>query len=109
MLASIFMTIKFSGFDWDNGNADKCRKHGVSTATIEQLFLGPFDVFPDPGHSTDEVRYYATALDGSGRRLLVVFTLRHKGNSLLVRPISARYMHKKESEHYEKAIAQTHQ
>jgi uncharacterized DUF497 family protein len=39
---------------------------------------------------------------GNGRRVFLVFTLRRKGNEQLVRPISARYMHKREIESYEK-------
>jgi uncharacterized DUF497 family protein len=31
-----------------------------------------------------------------------VFTLRRKGDKQMIRPISARYMHKKEIESYEK-------
>lgn len=31
-----------------------------------------------------------------------MFTLRHKGDEVLIRPISDRYMHKKEIEAYEK-------
>ena len=34
--------------------------------------------------------------------MFTVFTLRHKGNAMLIRPISARYMHKKEIAAYEK-------
>jgi uncharacterized DUF497 family protein len=28
--------MEFDGFDWDAGNREKCRKHGVSTAEIEE-------------------------------------------------------------------------
>jgi uncharacterized protein len=38
---------------------------------------------------------------GNGRRVFLVFTLRGKGDKQLIRPISARYMHKKEIESYE--------
>jgi uncharacterized DUF497 family protein len=38
----------------------------------------------------------------SRRRVFLVFTLRRKGDKQLIRPISARYMHKKEIESYEK-------
>ena len=47
----------------------------------------------------------------SGRNQLLTFaytiayhscTLRYEGDELLIRPISARYMHKKEMEAYEK-------
>ncbi len=34
--------------------------------------------------------------------MFIVLTLRRKGDELLIRPISARHMHKKEIEEYEK-------
>jgi len=34
--------------------------------------------------------------------VFIVFTVRRKGDELLIRPISARYMHKKETDAYEK-------
>jgi uncharacterized DUF497 family protein len=41
-----------SGFDWDDGNREKCQKHGVSIREIEGLFAGPVMVLPDAAHST---------------------------------------------------------
>jgi uncharacterized DUF497 family protein len=32
------MTLHVNGFDWDQGNRAKCEKHGLSVATIEDLF-----------------------------------------------------------------------
>jgi len=32
------INLQISGFDWDAGNKNKCQKHGVSQAEIEQLF-----------------------------------------------------------------------
>lgn len=71
-----------SEFDWDRGNRAKCQKHGVSLAEIEALFRGAVAVFPDPKHSP------------------VAFTIRVRGTQRFIRPISARYMHQKEVEHY---------
>ncbi len=34
--------------------------------------------------------------------MFIVFTLRRKGDEMLIRPSSARYMHKKEIDAYEK-------
>ena len=64
--------MKIAGFDWDDGNWPKCGKHGVSRAEIEQVLLGEPVVMADP----------------------------HPGEPRL-RPISARYMHQKEIDHYE--------
>ena len=95
-----------AGFEWDDGNRDKCRKHGVSLAAIESVFHGPVAVFPDPVHSAQEERFKAIGRTGTGRCVLVVFTLRVRRGARFIRPLSARYMHKKEVLYYEKAIAQ---
>lgn len=92
-----------AGFEWDRGNTEKCQKHGVSIAEIEHLFRGPVMVLPDHGHSTDmEERRLAIGRTLLGRHVLVAFTLRRRGARTYIRPISARYMHKKEVDYYEK-------
>lgn len=95
-----------TGFDWDQGNLEKCQKHGVDIAAIESLFHQAIAVFPDISHSTGEDRLIGIGKTKKGRHVFVAFTLRTVGNAVLIRPISARYMHKKEVDHYEKAIAQ---
>jgi uncharacterized DUF497 family protein len=92
-------------FDWDAGNREKCRKHGVSTAEIEAMLSKPFAVFPDPAHSGIEERFKAIGTNEIGRYIFAVFTLRSRSDGLLIRPISARYMRRKEVVHYEKEIA----
>lgn len=94
-----------AGFDWDDANRDKCRKHGISLAAIESLFRRPVSVFPDPAHSTVETRFKAIGTTDDGRSVLIVFTLRRRGGDTLIRPISARYMHRKEIEHFEEEAA----
>jgi uncharacterized DUF497 family protein len=96
-------TESFAGFDWDTGNRQKCRKHGVSLAQIESVFNDdrPVIVLPDVGHSSGEHRRRAIGQTGAGRYVFVVFTIRSKGGKRYIRPISARYMHPKEVEHYE--------
>jgi uncharacterized DUF497 family protein len=93
---------KFSGFDWDAGNRSKCRKHGLSVAQIERLFESSVAVLPDVGHSQREPRFRAIGRDANGRAVFVVFTMRQRAGALLIRPISARYMHRKEIASYEK-------
>jgi uncharacterized DUF497 family protein len=97
------MAMDFSGFDWDHGNRTKCRKHGVSTETIEALFRGGVIILPDEAHSQIERRFKAIGRTDEGRMIFAVFTFRRREGALLIRPISARYMHKKEIEHYEKS------
>jgi uncharacterized DUF497 family protein len=98
------MDLGVFGFEWDKSNRDKCQKHGVSLAAIESLFDGPLLVFRDAAHSGSEERLKAIGSTKGGRGVLVVFTLRKRGDATFVRPVSARYMHRKEVEHYEKEI-----
>ena len=97
--------MEFSGFDWDAGNRKKCQKHGVSSAEIESLFHRAVKIAPDLQHSQDEERFKAVGVTDAGRHILVVFTLRRRGHEILIRPVSARYMHKKEVAYYEKETA----
>ncbi len=62
-------------------------------------------VFPDPAHSVAEERLIGIGKNEQERHILVVFTLRKRKGGTVIRPISARYMHRKEVEHYEKEIA----
>jgi uncharacterized protein len=43
----------------------------------------------------------AVGRNSRGRAMFVVFTMRQKDGKRLIRPLSARYMHKKEIEGYE--------
>ncbi len=88
------------GFDWDEANRKKCRKHGVSIREIESVFTDrPVLILPDP--HADEQRLRAIGKTSSGRYAFVVFTIRRKGGQNFIRPISARYMHSKEVSNYE--------
>ena len=96
------MTVSFEGFDWDAGNVQKCQKHGVEIEIIEALFRSSaLLVQPDESNSGAEVRFRGIGRTESGRGIFVVFTLR-AGGRRLIRPISARYMHKKEIATFEK-------
>jgi len=91
------------GFEWDNGNARKNEKHGVTQPEIEQIFFRqPLIIAPDVKHSSTESRYHALGRTDENRWLQVTFTLRLSGT--LIRPISARPMHRKERPIYEKAL-----
>lgn len=49
-----------TGFDWDEGNARKNERHGVTKAEIEQAFVNaPLVLTPDQKHSTTEARHHA--------------------------------------------------
>ena len=97
--------MEIAGFDWDDGNRSKCQQHGVSKPAIESVFRGSIAVLPDPLHSKSEERFTAIGKSDDGRWIFLVFTLRTRRGMRLVRPISARFMHKREVEHYEKETA----
>ena len=89
------------GFEWDAGNARKNEKHGVSQSEAEQVFFDPrLLIVADPRHSADEPRYHAlgTTLDRS--HLQITFTL--GSERTLIRVISAREMHRKERQIYDR-------
>jgi uncharacterized protein len=89
------------GFEWDAGNARKNEKHGVSQSEAEQVF---FDarllMVADPRHSVDEPRYHALGTTLDRRHLHITFTLRAEGT--LIRVVSARDMHRKERQIYDR-------
>ena len=97
------------GFDWDHGNREKCQRHGVTIPEIEAAFQATIEMAPDPSHSGSEDRFRTVYRTAKGRALFVVFTLRHAAGKVLVRPISARFMHRKEIDSYEEAISRIHE
>jgi uncharacterized DUF497 family protein len=96
------MDFSFEGFDWDAGNVEKCRAHGVSVAEIESALIGKaLVVVRDGKHSRNESRYIGVGRTVNGRDLFVGFTWRTVAGRKLLRPITARYMHRNEAERYE--------
>ena len=88
------------GFGWDEGNAWKNEKHGVSQSDAEQAFFdAKLLIVPDAGHSATEPRFHALGATVDGRRLHITFTLRDNG--MRIRVISARDMHRRERQYYE--------
>jgi len=90
--------LRFSGFDWDSGNWPKCGKHGVSRAEIETMLQGAPKVWKDPYPYED--RFRAIGQAGDGRSIFVVLVKREIDGIMKLRPLSARYMHQKEIDHY---------
>ena len=91
-----------TGFDWDDGNARKNDKHGVSMAEAEQVFFNvPLLLLEDESHSQSEIRLHALGQTDVGRGLHITFTLRQAGT--LIRVISARDLHRKERAIYDQA------
>ncbi len=93
---------QITGFDWDDGNARKNEKHGVTQSEAEEIFFSqPLLLLDDLQHRDQEARYHALGKTLEGRLLHVTFTLRDRGS--LIRVISARDMHRKERSIYEQA------
>jgi uncharacterized protein len=103
------MELEIVGFDWDDANREKCQKHGVSLAAIESLFHREIAVFSDADHSQNEERFKAIGKTDAGRPVLIVFALRKRNSETFIRPISARHMHQKEIDYYEKEAAKAAQ
>jgi uncharacterized DUF497 family protein len=87
-----------TGFDWDEGNANKnWFKHKVTPSECEQVFFNqPLVVQDDLKHSNNENRYFALGQTDLRRTLFVIFTVRNN----LIRVISARDMNRKERKVY---------
>jgi len=98
------MNVQVTGIEWDKGNQEKCQKHGVTREEIEVILMQKHSYLaPDEQHSEHELRYLAIGRSPlNDRPLFIVFTIREHSNGLWLRPISARYMHKKEAKEYEK-------
>lgn len=97
-------TIEHDGLDWDDGNTAKIEAR-VPLEVLEDFFKQELLVKEDLRHSFSEERFMAMGYTKEPKRcLFVAFTVRTKGDETLIRPISARYTHKKEEEAYEKEI-----
>ena len=98
--------VAFSGFAWNKANHSKCQKHGVSVAEVEHVLAHAATlIVPDLKNSRAEPRFLAIGRTETGRYAFVVFTPRQTRGGIFMRPISARYMHRKEIKKYEQEIA----
>ena len=93
--------MEVQGFDWDDGNREKCQSHGLSLEEIESVFSKEPHVLVNAKHVAEEERYHAVGVTKEGKHAFIVFAFRKGQYGTLIRPISARYMHKKEIDHYE--------
>ena len=102
------MKDRIAGFDWDEGNTAKCQKHGVSIEEIEAVLENRTRVAPDLKHSYEEQRFIAVERNQDGRPMFIAFTFRERFGQTLIRPVSARFMHKEEIEKYETSSNTSH-
>lgn len=91
------MAIEIRGFDWDEANLRKLRKHGVTQEEAEALFYGAPHIDEGAYEKRGEKRYRCLGTTAVGRRLAAFFTIRRG----LIRNISVRPMRKKERMLYE--------
>jgi len=66
-------------FDWDDGNREKCRKHGLPLAEIEYVLAHSETlIVPDVRNSEYEPRFIAIGRNREGRYTFVAFTPRRR-------------------------------
>ena len=66
------------------------------------MLTGDPRVAPDVAHSPTEDRFIAVGRTRENRPVFVALTFRMKHGRMFIRPVSARHMHRKELERYEK-------
>ena len=87
-------------FEWDEGNKDKPKKHGVTIGEAEEAFFDDNKVvFSDWIHSAKEKRFTLLGKTRRERLLNIIYTIRRKK----IRIITARDINGKEGQLYEKA------
>lgn len=87
-------------FDWDGGNRDKPKKHGITIEEAEEAFFDDNKVvFSDWEHSTKEKRFTLLGKTRKERLLNITYTIRKKK----IRIITARDINRREVRLYEKA------
>ena len=87
-------------FEWDMGNSEKPKKHGLTLEETEEAFFDDNKiVFGDWKHSTDEKRNTLLGKTKRGKLLNITYTVRRNK----IRVITARPVNRKEVPLYEKA------
>src|SRR3989344_5147434 len=86
-------------FEWDQGNSEKPKKHGLTLEEVEEAFFDDNKaVFGDWKHSLTEQRITLLGKTKEGKLLNVTYTMRKNK----IRVITARSINKKEMLLYEK-------
>jgi len=86
-------------FEWDKGNSEKPKKHGLNLEEVEEAFFDDNKViFEDWKHSTTEQRITLLGKTKKGQLLNITYTIRKNK----IRVITARPVHRKEVPLYEK-------
>ena len=92
-VTSNFDTVKLTGFQWDEGNLDHIRKHGVEYSECEEVFLNKsLIILFDEKHSKSEGRFKVFGVSSGGRKLALAITIRKNK----IRVVTARDQNRKE-------------
>lgn len=87
-------------FEWDDGNSDKPKKHGLTLEETEEAFFDENKIiFTDWKHSKTEKRITLLGKTKTGKLLNITYTVRDSK----IRVITARPINKKEVKLYEEA------
>jgi len=95
--------LRVNGFEWDDGNRDKCQNMASRSRKSKTCLCAALVLRPIPNIPAEEERLIAVGKTTAGRSLFAAFTIRTKGGRILIRVVTARYMHEKEIAAYEKA------
>ncbi len=101
----LFDRASVHGVEWDEGNRSKCQKHGMTIADVEHVLMEGRAIFVPARSGSDDERLVAIGVTAAGRYAFVVVTPRPHEGRLMLRPVSARFMHGREIRKYEQAIA----
>ena len=101
--------VRIVGFEWDRGNRSNV---GSTAFPLRRSRLFCFRRRVRSRSPMSGIRAANRGLSPSagprlGRGVFTVFTLRRHGEETFIRPVSARYMHRKEVEYYEKEISRS--
>lgn len=87
-------------FEWDMGNSEKPKKHGLTLEETEEAFFDDNKiVFGDWKHSEVEQRFTLLGRTKKDKLLNITYTVRRDK----IRVITARLINRKEVQLYEKA------
>lgn len=87
-------------FEWDSGNSEKPRKHGLSLEETEEAFFDKNKIVFDDWRHSSEKEKRATLLGKTKKGLLLNVTFTVRGDR--IRVITTRRINKKEVHLYEK-------
>ena len=92
--------------DWHVG-IEQTKRVGDSSPARYVVQPIAINARPNFRHPVDEQRFIAIERNQNGQPIFTAFTFLERDGVLLIRPVSARYLHKEEVAKYEKSIFNT--